>query len=130
MGMICDRIRRPKGRREACQRAARGPSTDVNGDQDDFLANQLWTGHNALMGVAQHGETPCSSRGSDETYAEIAHECGCDWRTVRKHLTGDAPSVPPAAPPRVGTQPKVIAPFVGVIEAWLRRDHVEGVGDP
>ena len=54
------------------------------------------------------------------TYAEIARECGVDWRTVRKYLTEDSPSVPPAAPPRAGTQPKVITPFVGVIEAWLR----------
>ncbi len=30
------------------------------------------------------------------TYAEIARECGCDWRTVRKYLAEDAPSVPPA----------------------------------
>jgi transposase len=56
------------------------------------------------------------------TYAEIARECGCDWRTVRKYLAEDAPSVPPSAPPRAGSQPKLITPFVGVIEAWLRAD--------
>ena len=56
------------------------------------------------------------------TYAEIARECGVDWRTVRKYLTEDSPSVPPAAPSRAGTQPKVITPFIGVIEAWLRAD--------
>ena len=56
------------------------------------------------------------------TYAEIARECGCDWRTVRKYLADDAASVPPVAPPRAGTQPKLITPFVGVIEAWLRND--------
>jgi len=56
------------------------------------------------------------------TYAEIARECGCDWRTVRKYLAEDAPSVPPAAPPRAGTQPRVITPFVGVVETWLRTD--------
>lgn len=56
------------------------------------------------------------------TYAEIARECGCDWRTVRKYLAEDAPSVPPAAPLRAGTQPKLITPFVSVIEAWLRAD--------
>lgn len=37
------------------------------------------------------------------TYAEIARECGCDWRTVRKYLAQDAPSAPPAAPSRVGS---------------------------
>ncbi|TAN34269.1 IS21 family transposase, partial [bacterium] len=56
------------------------------------------------------------------TYAEIARDCGVDWRTVRKYLAEDAPSVPPVAPARAGTQPKVITPFVGVIEAWLRND--------
>ena len=56
------------------------------------------------------------------SYAEIARECGCDWRTVRKYLAEDAPSVPPAAPSRVGTQPQVITPVVGVVEAWLRKD--------
>jgi transposase len=56
------------------------------------------------------------------TYAEIARECGCDWRTVRKYLAEDAPSAPPASPSRAGTQPKVITPLVAVIEAWLRAD--------
>ena len=56
------------------------------------------------------------------TYAEIGRECGVDWRTVRKYLAEDAPSAPPAAPPRAGTQPKVITPLVGVVEAWLRAD--------
>jgi transposase len=56
------------------------------------------------------------------SYAEIARECGCDWRTVRKYLAEDSASVPPSAPSRAGTQPKVITPFTGVIEAWLRAD--------
>src|SRR5919198_877495 len=56
------------------------------------------------------------------TYAEIARECGVDWRTVRKYLAEDAPSAPPTAPPRAGSQPRVITPFVPVIEAWLRAD--------
>lgn len=56
-------------------------------------------------------------------YAEIARECGCDPRTVRKYVAEDAPSVPPAAPPRAGTQPRVITPAFGaLIEAWLRVD--------
>lgn len=56
------------------------------------------------------------------SFAEIARECGCDWRTVRKYLAEDAPSVPPVAPSRAGCQPRVITPFVGVIESWLRKD--------
>ncbi|MGH3570210.1 MAG: IS21 family transposase, partial [Pseudonocardia sp.] len=56
------------------------------------------------------------------SYAEIAAECGCDWRTVKKYLNVDGVAVPPRAPSRAGTQPRVIAPLVGVVEAWLRRD--------
>lgn len=56
------------------------------------------------------------------TYAEIGRECGVDWRTVRKYLGQDGPSVPPSPPLRAGTQPRVITPFVGVVEAWLRAD--------
>ena len=54
--------------------------------------------------------------------AVIARECGCDWRTVKKYLAVDADPVPPAAPPRAGTQPRLIAPLVPVVEAWLRAD--------
>ena len=61
-------------------------------------------------------------RARGATYAEIGRECGVDWRTVRKYLAEDAPSVPPSAPSRAGTQPRVIAPFAGVVEAWLRAD--------
>jgi transposase len=61
-------------------------------------------------------------RAAGATYAEIGRECGCDWRTVKKYLAQDAPSVPPTAPPRAGSQPKLITPLVGVVEAWLRAD--------
>lgn len=56
------------------------------------------------------------------TYAEIARECGVDWRTVKKYLAEEGSSVPPVPPARVGTQPQVIAPFVEIVEAWLRLD--------
>jgi transposase len=56
------------------------------------------------------------------TYAEIARECGVDWRTVRKYLAEDAPSVPPVGPSRAGTQPQLIEPHVERIESWLRAD--------
>ena len=56
------------------------------------------------------------------TYAEIGRECGCDWRTVRKYLTEDSPSVPPSAPPQAGTQPKVIPPCIAMLGARLRVD--------
>ena len=56
------------------------------------------------------------------SYAEIGRECGCDWRTVRKYLSQAGVALPPRAPSRAGTQPRVIAPFVGVVDTWLRRD--------
>lgn len=56
------------------------------------------------------------------SYAEIARECGVDWRTVRKYLTEEGVALPPRAPSRAGSQPRVIAPLVEVIEGWLRAD--------
>ncbi|MGH3194733.1 MAG: IS21 family transposase, partial [Streptosporangiaceae bacterium] len=56
------------------------------------------------------------------TYAEIAAETGCDWRTVKKHITADSPVPPSAGSPRKGTQPRKIEPFTAVIDAWLRAD--------
>jgi transposase len=63
-----------------------------------------------------------SLHASGVSIAEIARETGHHWRTVKKYLNEDGPGVPPSAPPRVGTQPRVIEPFVAVIEAWLRSD--------
>ncbi len=56
------------------------------------------------------------------TYAEIAAETGCDWRTVKKYLDADAPAFPPAGSSRKGTQPRKIGPFTGLIDSWLRAD--------
>lgn len=56
------------------------------------------------------------------TFTEIARECGCDWRTVKKYLAEDATSVPPTGPARAGTQPRVLARLEPVVEAWLRAD--------
>lgn len=56
------------------------------------------------------------------SYAEIAAECGCDWRTVKKYLESSASAAPPVSSPRAGTQPKVIEPFTEVIDTWLRVD--------
>jgi transposase len=60
------------------------------------------------------------------SYVEIAAEVGCDWRTVKKYLAvepGDPQAaVPPRAPSRAGTQPRVIEPHVARIEDWLRTD--------
>jgi len=64
----------------------------------------------------------CSLHAAGATYVEIARECGCDWRTVKKYLAADAAPTPPAGPPRIGTQPRKIGPFVELVESWLRTD--------
>lgn len=51
----------------------------------------------------------------------IARETGHDWRTVKKYLTLQQ-ALPPVAPSRRGTQPRVVEPFVEVIDTWLRAD--------
>jgi len=56
------------------------------------------------------------------TYAEIAAEVGCDWRTVKKYIDAGSTSVPPRGPSRRGCLPQAVAPFTGVIDAWLRGD--------
>lgn len=57
------------------------------------------------------------------TYAEIARECGCDWRTVRRYLAADAPTTPPKGTSRAGTQPRAITDeTAAVIEQMLRTD--------
>ncbi len=56
------------------------------------------------------------------TYVEIARECGVDWRTVKKYLAADSAPRPPSGPPRIGTQPRKIGPFVELVESWLRTD--------
>lgn len=59
---------------------------------------------------------------SGVSIAEIARETGHHWRTVKKYLAEDGPVTPPVAPPRAGTQPRVIDAFTGVVDEWLRRD--------
>jgi transposase len=51
----------------------------------------------------------------------IARETGHDWRTVKKYLWQQQ-AVPPVAPSRQGTQPRIVDPFVDVIDSWLRAD--------
>jgi transposase len=58
-------------------------------------------------------------RAAGATWTEIAAEAGCDWRTARKYLSPDAPAGPPRAPSRAGTQPRLVDPYVNVIDAWL-----------
>lgn len=59
-------------------------------------------------------------REAGATWKEIAAEVGCDPRTVKKYING--PPGPPAAPPRVGTQPRKIEHLAPVVDAWLAAD--------
>ncbi|MDD7965523.1 IS21 family transposase [Actinomycetospora lemnae] len=61
-------------------------------------------------------------RAAGATWTEIAAEAGCDWRTARKYLSPDAPVGPPRAPSRAGTQPRLVDPFVEVIDTWLQTE--------
>ena len=45
-------------------------------------------------------------RDAGATWKEIAAELGLDTRTVKKYING--PAVPPSAPKRIGTQPRLI----------------------
>ena len=47
-------------------------------------------------------------RDAGATWREIADEVGLDWRTVKRYLSTDAPSGPPAAPSRRGCVPRKI----------------------
>ncbi len=60
---------------------------------------------------------------SGTTYAEIARECGVDYRTVKKYLAAGATRVKPRGTSRKGTQPSVITAQVQErIAAMLRVD--------
>src|SRR3954466_246232 len=59
-------------------------------------------------------------RDAGATWKEIAEELGCDPRTVKKYING--PAVPPSAPRRIGSQPRLIEHLAPVVDAWLAAD--------
>jgi predicted transcriptional regulator len=59
-------------------------------------------------------------RDAGATWKEIADELGCHPRTVKKYING--PAVPPSAPRRIGTQPRLIEHLAPVVDAWLAVD--------
>lgn len=59
-------------------------------------------------------------REAGATWKEIADELGVDPRTVKKYI--DGPPVPPAAPRRIGTQPRLIEHLAPLVDAWLAGD--------
>ncbi len=62
-------------------------------------------------------------RDAGATWREIADQVGVDWRTVKKYLSGDAPTGPPVAPSRKGTVERKVDAVAPIIDAWLRADR-------
>jgi len=50
-------------------------------------------------------------RAAGASWADIAREAGCDWRTVKKYLADEAPPTPPAVDRR-SHPPRLIEPWM------------------
>ena len=60
-------------------------------------------------------------RAAGASWAEIARECGCDWRTVKKYLDDQAPGTPPKVTGRRHPT-KMIEPWAKTIDGWLETE--------
>ena len=74
-----------------------------------ILSQEQWMNLRAFKALA----------GAGATWAEIARETGYDWRTVKRYLTADAPTTPPA-PAKRAPGPRKTDPYAHLIDAWLR----------
>jgi transposase len=74
-----------------------------------ILSQEQWMNLRAFKALAEAGAT----------WAEIAQETGYDWRTVKRYLSADASSSPPA-PAKRGPGPRKIDPYAHLVDAWLR----------
>ena len=74
-----------------------------------ILSQERWMNLRAFKALAEAGAT----------WAEIARETGYDWRTVKRYLSAEASSSPPA-PARRGPGPRKIDPYAHLVDAWLR----------
>jgi transposase len=74
-----------------------------------ILSQERWMNLRAFRALAEAGAT----------WAEIARETGHDWRTVKRYLSSDAPTTPPA-PAKRGPGPRKTDPYAHLIDAWLR----------
>src|SRR6266540_1448850 len=75
-----------------------------------ILSQEQWMNLRAFKALADAGAT----------WAEIARETGYDWRTVKRYLSEDAPTAPPA-PAKRGPGPRKTDPYAHLIDGWLRR---------
>src|SRR6266545_4520520 len=75
-----------------------------------ILSQEQWMNLRAFKALADAGAT----------WAEIARETGYDWRTVKRYLSEDAPTAPPA-PAKRGPGPRKTDPYAYLIDGWLRR---------
>jgi transposase len=76
-----------------------------------LLHQETWMNIRAFKKLRQGGSS----------FADIAREIGCDWRTVKKYLAEDAPTTPPALSRRTHP-PQVIEPYAALIDAWLEKE--------
>lgn len=60
-------------------------------------------------------------RAAGATWADIAREAGCDWRTAKKYLAEDAPATPPVVTGRAHP-PRLIEPWAATIDGWLAKE--------
>src|SRR5215207_8993031 len=74
-----------------------------------ILSQERWMNLRAFKALADAGAT----------WAEIARETGYDWRTVKRYLSAEASSSPPA-PAKRGPGPRKTDPYAHLIDAWLR----------
>jgi transposase len=74
-----------------------------------ILSQEQWMELRAFKALAEAGAT----------WAEIARKTGHDWRTVKRYLSAEAGSSPPA-PAKRGPGPRKTDPYAHLIDAWLR----------
>jgi transposase len=60
-------------------------------------------------------------RAAGATWADIAREAGCDWRTAKKYLSEGSPPTPPKVTRRPRSA-RMIDPWTETIDGWLKAE--------